>query len=755
MLRLDRIAVFIVDIRRRRSRVADLFIAVDALDLDFDWSRRVAIDRREMRVRGNDVVFRDCVRRDFRLAVYDLHVIVVQSLEGSCCCIREGQLVAIAYGCRPLAIRAVKCSFIVIADRAKILEQRFFRIAVDQVLTRLGAVRVVVLRRIERRTIDRLCFADIDRQISLINGQIALRFDDLVVNACITQESDIFHIDGICIRIFIEMSCRVTILAHSIAAAGFDGKVIGALVELIIIGKCLACCTFLRAGERCGEFPAVDGCVAVGLAAAAVDVDLASKNLDGAAVFCGCIGVAARCAFSCQVVAFRSSGFDVVNRIVLRFTGRCFIAARTRCGLCPAFARERAAASVVITYRTFRKGSFILSFIDFVSFVILSNERCFSGGRDISIRQFFAVDFRHIVGGDIDSRLYLEDVLVLIVSCQVRIARCAPLRICTAVEVRAELIGIWRVGIDFPVAAFARLDGILLCRRQILERTILALHVDDNSIVVLRIGLQRTVVILTIQFDNTILTRRGQVDVFMSRDTIDIDVARSLDIDALGVSRDAVADCDVLARDADAFVRVDNTRVVLTAANCDIASIDLDILQGNRVTYITSNVDFRISGIDDEARMLQILFLDKATNRTSSLQDIVPFRLSTEANRDDWARVVRLFFCLLSVLRIAIVPLDVVVVNGRTIVLGEFRAFAVVGHSFWASNPVISVRMLWISRRSSDATAAAADDQLILLWRAGQRVLKGRRDRSEIRIARVVRAFRRTLSHCLGTGPSN
>ena len=53
------------------------------------------------------------------------------------------------------------------------------------------------------------------------------------------------------------------------------------------------------------------------------------------------------------------------------------------------------------------------------------------------------------------------------------------------------------------------------------------------------------------------------------------------------------------------------------------------------------------------------------------------------------------------------------------------------------------------------ATAAAANDQLILLWRAGQRVLKSRRDRSEIRIARVVRAFCRTLSHCLGTGPSN
>lgn len=118
----------------------------------------------------------------------------------------------------------------------------------------------------------------------------------------------------------------------------------------------------------------------------------------------------------------------------------------------------------------------------------------------------------------------------------------------------------------------------------------------------------------------------------MSRDTIDIDVARSLDIDALGISRDAVADCDVLARDADAIVSVDNARVVSAAANRDIASVDLDILQGNRVTDITSNVDFRIAGIDDEARMLQVLFLDETTDCSGTLFDIIPVGRRTEAN---------------------------------------------------------------------------------------------------------------------------
>ena len=353
-------------------------------------------------------------------------------------------------------------------------------------------------------------------------------------------------------------------------------------------------------------------------------------------------------------------------------------------------------------------------------FVILSGKGCFSGGRDIGIRQFFAVDFLHVVSSDIDGWLYLEDVLVaVILTCRIRSTRCTPLCVCATVEVRAERIGIWRVGIDLPVAARAGCDGRNIFRRQVLERTVLALYIDDNSIVVLRIGVQRTVIMSVVQYDFAALTRRGQVDILMSRDAIDIDVARSLDIDTLGVSRDAVADCDVLARDADAFVRVDNTRVVLTAADCDITSVDLDILQGNRVTDVTSNIDFRIAGIDDKTRMRQILFLDETFDCLGTLHDIVPVGRRTEANRDDWAGVIRLFFCMPSALRIAIVPLDVVVVNGRAIVFREFRAFAIVGHAFWASDPIISVRILSVNRVIFVATAAAADDQLILLWRAG------------------------------------
>ena len=570
-------------------------------------------------------------------------------------------------------------------------------IAIDQAPERTRILKP----RLDCRDISIRCRKAVrmDCQICPVNSQITLCLDDFVVDACVILEADIFHIDSIRIRSFVGISSRATGLIHGIGATGLDGQDIRAVIQLIAIDNRLARHAFLFTGERCGERPVVDGRIAIGLVAAAVDVDLASADLDSAAVFCSCAGIAARSAFIRQVVAVRSS-FDVVNCLVIGFIGRCFIAARTRCGLCPAFARERAAAIVVVGYVAFVEG--IRISVDVMLFVILSSKSCFCGGRDLVIRQFLAVDFRHVVSGDIDGRLYLEDVLVAIVRRSIlveavrTIGVCMPLCVRAAVEIRAKLIGIWRVGIDLPVAAFAGRDSRNICRGQVLERTACTLHIDDNSIVVLRIGVQRTVIMLFVQYDRAI--RRGQVDVFMRRDAIDIDVARSLDVDAFSIRCNAVANCDVLARDADTFVRVNNARVVLAAADCDIASVDLDILQSNRVAEVTGNVDFRIASIDDESRMRQILFLDKATNRSSSLRDIVPVGRRTKANRDHRTGVVWLFFSRMSVLRITAVPFDVVVVNGRAIVLSKFRTFAVVGHTFWASDPVISVRILLINR---------------------------------------------------------
>ena len=371
-----------------------------------------------------------------------------------------------------------------------------------------------------------------DGQICFVDFKVALRVDDFVVDTCITHEADIFHIDGIRIRSFVGISSRATGLIHGIGATGLDGQDIRAVIQLIAIDNRLARHAFLIAGERCGERPVVDGRIAIGLVAAAVDVDLASEDLDSAAVFCSCAGIAARSAFIRQVIAARG-GFDVVNCLVIGFIGRCFIAARTRCGLCPAFARERAAAIVVVGYVAFVEG--IRIFVDVMFVLILSNERCFSRGRDIVIRQFFAVDFRHVVSGDIDGRLYLEDVLVAIVlTCRIRSARRTPLCVRAAVEVRTELIGIWRVGIDLPVAARSSRDSILClcCIRRVMEGTICTACIDNDGIICIRRGNQcATALGIIRQSDRTVTIRigRDQANLITILDAMDRDIIHRFD----------------------------------------------------------------------------------------------------------------------------------------------------------------------------------------------------------------------------------
>ena len=490
--------------------------------------------------------------------------------------------------------------------------------------------------------------------------------------------------------------------------------------------------------------------VTIGLGSRAADIGIASEDFER--TICCCNGIAL---FASQILPLC---FD--NKVWTRSIAACSINVTIHTGLfCRStLARKRDFARIAILQVIFIERMRVFLFRNTVSAIASLKVSCCCC-RILRYVSQITIRLRLVISFDRDCRLYLEDVLVRIFCLSIRNETATALRAgmpvgCRlTVEILTKRVAVWRCRVDFPIAAFASRDGFL-CRSQVLEGTIRAACVDDNGIVVRRLSNQCTIIMGAIQYDCAALTRRGQVDILMSRDTIDIDVTRSLDINALGVSRDAVADCDVLARDADAFVSVDNARVVATAANRDIASVDLDILQGNRVADVTGNVDFRIAGIDDEARMLQILFLDKATNRTSSLRDIVPFGLCTETNRDHRTRVVWLCFSRLSMLRITAVPFDVVVVNGRAIVVGKFRAFAVVGHAFWASDPVITIWMIRIGGFSCAATAAAADDQLILLWRAGQRVLKSRRDRSEIRIARMIRAFRRTLSHCLSSDPS-
>ena len=171
VLRLNRIPCLIVDIRRRRSRVADLFIAVDTLDLDFDRSRRITIDRREMRVRSNDVVFRDRVWRD-RCRAFEVRDFVVRQAVGTFA--RE---VVVADVPRPLAIRAVKRCIIRVVHATECRVQSLLRIAIRDA----GCIVVAILLLVELRTIDRRRIVNLDRQAGWRDFRLAIHKRDIVI----------------------------------------------------------------------------------------------------------------------------------------------------------------------------------------------------------------------------------------------------------------------------------------------------------------------------------------------------------------------------------------------------------------------------------------------------------------------------------------------------------------------------------------------------------------------------------------------
>ena len=450
--------------------------------------------------------------RDARLAIHERDVVVVQRIECTFRCIRESQRVVVAHGCRPLAIRAIQRSFIVIADRAKILEQRFFRIAVDQALARLGAVRVVVLRLIEWRTVDCLSIADSDRQARFLDFNRTCA-NEVVVDAGIFTilVQDTAESCRIVIRTGI---CRLTILLTiCVVTTCSNGNLVS--IDVIAIDKVrmiLICC------QR-------DVRVTIGLGSRATDIGITSEDFKRT-IRC-CNGIAF---FASQILSL-----CVDNKVRTRIIAARSINVTIHTGLFfrSALTRKLDFARIAILQGAFlesRRESRIRNAV--LAIAAREGSRC--RRRVFRYVSRIAIDFRLIIGFDCDCRLYLEDVLVRIFRLSIRIEAVAALRAgvpagCRlAVEVCAEIVAVWRCGVDFPVAAFAGLDGFL-CRGQVLEGTICTACIDDNGIVFRRLSVQCTIIIGVIQDDCTVLTRRRQVDPFASLDAIDIDVARSLD----------------------------------------------------------------------------------------------------------------------------------------------------------------------------------------------------------------------------------
>ena len=309
--RLDRIALFIVDVRRRCGRIGDVSISIDAVDHDIEFLIRSTVNRLERRIAIDNVVARDRVRRDrhrvrlrvvqhviaqdvagtrerffehiwlitriirtsiaieicstvvfvvnfdvvyvtvdqrvprreamcsileedrailrrvafavdlqrswrdARLAIHERDVVVVQRIECTFRFIRERQQI-VAYILRPpTSRRAIKCSFVIVFDFAKTLRQRFFRITIDQALAFIGAIRVVVLRLIECRAIDRRNIANSNLKVCWRNTGTVSNRHTIIFAKSLAIQGVVLQIKAICTVNSVEGNYRIVdILAN-------------------------------------------------------------------------------------------------------------------------------------------------------------------------------------------------------------------------------------------------------------------------------------------------------------------------------------------------------------------------------------------------------------------------------------------------------------------------------------------------------------------------------------------------------------
>ena len=437
-----------------------------------------------------------------------------------------------------------------------------------------------------------------------------------------------------------------------------------------------------------------------------------------------------------------SVDIDVINSTFTIIGLTIAICTRSRCGLTST--RQLVAAAIAV-HDAAAFGNFLESVRvarDIVRVAIFADEFSFFLSCQVN---GFTIDLGLVFSRNGQSRLRLEDVLVRIFRLSIRLEAVAALRAgvpagCRlAVEVCAEIVAVWRCGVDFPVAAFAGLDGFL-CRGQVLEGTICTACIDDNGIVFRRLSVQCTIIIGVLQDDCTVFTRRRQVDLFASLDAIDIDVARSLDINTIIDGGNAVAYGDVCSMNRNTFIRTNLTSVRSassrsSATNGHVASrIDCEVFQAHRQSSIALQIHLTAASLYFKTRMSQILLLDKSLCRSGRSGNIVPVRSDTITYCYIWTAVIRLCRRGMRSLRVSFMPFSIIVLQWSTAVICKLRAFAAGGLTFRSSNPIITIAMFGICRIDRITTAFTAYEERNLTSRCCKRILKRRSNRCQIRI---------------------
>ena len=588
----------------------------------------------------------------------------------------------------------------------------------------------------------------ITRNRVLVDGDITIT-SDCIVRIGVISEVNIAEQELIVVGTGISgNTIRMSILAGSICTTIADGILDTRRIKFIIIGKALTFCTRFSI-----DVLILERSIAIGLRCTAVQDN-------GTAIDCQLTFV--KC---CNTVAFQALkrlilDIDVINSKLTIISLTIAICTRSRCGLT---STGQLVAAAIAIHDAAAFGDFLESVRvarDIVRGAIFADEFSFFLSCQVN---GFTIDLGLVVSRNGQSRLRLEDVLVRIFRLSIRVEAVAALRTGVpasrrlAVEIRAERVAVWRCGVDFPVAAFAGLDGFL-CRGQVLEGTICTACIDDNGITCRGIRLQQAIVrAMRAERNRTIIACAGQMDLILSRDATYRQITISRHIDMTRICRDTVANRYILARNINVVINIDNTRErrarsTRAAADIDIASIfNREILQGDGMTNIAPEIDIAAIAVDDKTGMCKIFFLYKALRRTCSLTDIIPFRCRTKANRYIRTGVVWLHFRIASQGRLTAVPVCVVVLKRFAAVLRKFRTRTTIGQAFRTRYPIVAIPVRGIYRIILIAAAPAADEQRILLTLADKRVFKCRRDGRKIRITRI--GTRAACRKSLGSRP--
>ena len=360
---------------------------------------------------------------------------------------------------------------------SRIRDDKFIRtIAVNAVEGRRAeGILCAIGRRVKRLAVDaKFIFLDrflVDRNVAItLERVVGIHIGRAIYNMNIAE------LKLICVRTGIGR--RAVAFARGIFAIRADSIFYAARIELVIAIK--ACIS--RAGFRINILVVQRG-VAIRLRCTAVEVYRTTVDFKIAIdVFRRAVAI-----FTLQIAADR----DVINGFIVIIC-RTHAARTGGCCRCTGtFNIDR--ARVVVHDVAFLEGLRIVMNVDV--FAVLAFERCRFRNRQVAVREFNTIRFFLVFSRNRQIWLYLEDVLVAVVlTCRVRSARRAPLCIRVAVEVRAESITVRRSGINFPVAVCASRDGFR-CRRVIMEGTVRAASVDDDSIVSCGRGNQSTIAI--------------------------------------------------------------------------------------------------------------------------------------------------------------------------------------------------------------------------------------------------------------------